>query len=78
MILIATTRPLEKDELKSLVDDFHVGFIDSHIALEGNTLNISETKILLEEGITIGGHPLIDCYEAFGHGDAYDLTLKLA
>ena len=46
--------------------------------MEGNTLTISETKILLEDGITVGGRPLKDCYEAVGHGAAYDFMLELA
>jgi len=75
---ISTARPLEKEELKSLDNYFRIGFTYSSNALEGNTLTISETKILLEDGITVGGKPLKDCYEAVGHGDAYDFMLNLA
>lgn len=75
---ISAARPLEKDELKSLDDYFRIGFTYSSNALEGNTLTISETKILLEDGITVGGRPLKDCYEAVGHGTAYDFMLELA
>lgn len=75
---ISTARPMEKAELKSLDDYFRVGFTYSSNALEGNTLTISETKILLEDGITVGGRPLKDCYEAVGHGAAYDFMLELA
>lgn len=75
---IASARPLAKEELKSLDNYFRVGFTYSSNALEGNTLTISETKILLEDGITVGGRPLKDCYEAIGHGAAYDFMLELA
>lgn len=75
---ISSARPLAKEELKSLDDYFRVGFTYSSNALEGNTLTISETKILLEDGITVGGRPLKDCYEAVGHGSAYDFMLELA
>lgn len=75
---ISAARPLEKEELKSLDNYFRIGFTYSSNALEGNTLTISETKILLEDGITVGGKPLKDCYEAVGHGDAYDFMLDLA
>lgn len=75
---ISSARPLAKEELKSLDDYFRIGFTYSSNALEGNTLTISETKILLEDGITVGGHPLKDCYEAVGHGAAYDFMLDLA
>lgn len=75
---ISSARPLAKEELKSLDDYFRIGFTYSSNALEGNTLTISETKILLENGITVGGRPLKDCYEAVGHGAAYDFMLELA
>lgn len=74
----SAARPLEKEELKSLDNYFRIGFTYSSNALEGNTLTISETKILLEDSITVGGKPLKDCYEAIGHGDAYDFMLDLA
>ena len=75
---ISSAGPLAKEELKSLDDYFRVGFTYSSNALEGNTLTISETKILLEDGITVGGRPLKDCYEAVGHSAAYDFMLELA
>ena len=75
---ISSARPLAKEELKSLDDYFRISFTYSSNALEGNTLTISETKILLEDGITVGGRPLKDCYEAVGLGAAYDFMLELA
>lgn len=74
---ISSARPLAKEELKSPDDYFRVGFTYSSNALEGNTLTISETKILLEDGITVGGRPLKDCYEAVDHGTAYNFMLGL-
>ena len=75
---ISSARPLAKEELKSLDDYFRIGFTYTSNALEGSTLTISETKILLEDGITVGGRSLKDCYEAVGHGVAYDFMLQLA
>ncbi|MGC4019390.1 MAG: Fic family protein [Muricomes sp.] len=34
--------------------------------------------MLLEDGISIGGRPIKDCFEAVGHGDAYDFMVELA
>lgn len=42
------------------------------------TLALSETKILLEDGITLGDRLLKGRYEAVGHGLAYDCMLELA
>lgn len=75
---ITSARPLAREELNSLDDYFRVGFTYTSNALEGNTLTISETKILLEDGLTVAGRPLKDCYEAVGHGSAYDFMLDLA
>jgi len=77
-IAIDTRRPLTTEEVKQLDDYFRIGFTYSSNALEGNTLTISETKIIIEDGITVGGKPLRDCYEAVGHAKAYDYMLEAA
>ena len=55
-------RPFEGDTLKELRDYYKIGLTWSSNALEGNTLTISETKVVLEDGLTIGGRPLRDFY----------------
>lgn len=45
--------------------------------VQGNTLTLSETKILLEDGLTVGGKPLRDTLEALGHAKAYDFMFTL-
>jgi len=76
--LIDKRRPLAIDEVKELDAYFRIGTTYSSNALEGNTLTLSETKVLLEDGITIGGKPIRDCYEAVGHAKAYDFMLEAA
>ena len=75
---IDTVRPLSERETKNLEEYFKIGLTYSSNALEGNTLTLSETKVLLEDGITVGGKPIRDYYEATGHGKAYDYMLSLA
>lgn len=58
--------------LNQIREYYKIGLTYSSNALEGNTLSESETKIVLEEGITIGGKPLKDHFEAVGHAAAYD------
>ena len=74
---IDEVRPFEGDMLKQLKDYYRVGLTWTSNALEGNTLTESETKVLLEDGMTIGGKPLKDIYEAVGHGEAYDFMFTL-
>ncbi len=75
---IDSRRPLAPGEVKELDAYFRVGTTYSSNALEGNTLTLSETKVLLEDGLTVGGKPLRDCYEAVGHAKAYDFMLEAA
>lgn len=52
---IAQARPLPEATLRSLLDDFLIRFAHDTTALEGNTLTLHETQVVLEHGITIGG-----------------------
>ncbi|MFH0797223.1 MAG: Fic family protein [Candidatus Omnitrophota bacterium] len=65
-------RPLDKKLLKQIREYYRVGVTYSSNALEGNSLTESETKIVLEEGITIGGKSLKEHFEAIGHAEAFD------
>ena len=47
--------PSNEFERNQLKEYFRVGLTYSSNALEGNSLTETETKIVLEEGITIGG-----------------------
>ncbi len=76
--LIDTKRPLKPEEVKELDSYYRIGITYSSNAIEGNTLTLTETKVLLEDGITVGGKPIKDCYEATGHAKAYDYMLKAA
>ena len=71
-------RPIPKDTLKSLREFYRVGLTYTSNALEGNSLTETETKVVIEDGLTINGKPLRDVYEAVGHAKAYDHIHKLA
>ena len=71
-------RPLAPETLKSLRDYYRVGLTFTSNALEGNSLTESETKVVIEDGLTIEGKPLRDVYEAVGHAKAYDHIYQLA
>lgn len=63
-------RPLTQGELKRLQEEFLVEFTYNSNAIEGNTLTLQETALVLE-GITIDRKPLKDHLEAVGHRDAF-------
>lgn len=76
--VICSHRPLTEAEVRELDAYYKIGMTYSSNALEGNSLTLSETKVLLEDGITVGGKPIRDCYEATGHAKAYDYMLSIA
>lgn len=65
-------RPLDNDFLIELKDYFKIGLTYSSNSIEGNTISISETKVIIEDGITIGGKPVRDHLEVLGHAEAFD------
>lgn len=75
---IDSFRPLPASTLKQLKEYYRVGLTYTSNAIEGNSLTETETKVVLEDGITIGGKPIKDYYEALGHSEAYDHIYKLA
>lgn len=75
---IQSFRPISKDLLKQIKEYFRIGLTYSSNAIEGNTLTETETKVVLEDGLTIAGKPLKDHYEAAGHSDAFDFIYELA
>ena len=57
--------------LQSYEKAFEIEYTHNSTAIEGNTLTLIETKVLLEDGISIGGKHLRELYEAVNHQKAY-------
>jgi Fic family protein len=74
---IDAVRPFKDDTLRELREYYRIGLTYSSNAIEGNSLTEVETKVLLEDGLTVGGKPLREMYEAVGHSAAYDYMLTL-
>jgi len=62
-------RPLKPNSLKSLRESDILDWTFHSNAIEGNTLTLRETKVVLE-GITIGGKSINEHLEAINHKDA--------
>jgi Fic family protein len=71
-------RPLDRATVKAIREYYRIGLTYASNALEGNSLTISETKVILEDGLTIGGKPLKHHFEAVGHSEAYEHMYSLA
>ena len=74
---INALRPLQGEMLEQIKDYYRIGLTWTSNALEGNSLTESETKVLLEDGLTVGGRPLRDMLEAVDHARAYDFMFSL-
>lgn len=70
-------RPLTPGEVKRLREEFMIEFTHNSTAIEGNTLTLKETAMVLE-GMTIDQKPLKDHLEAVGHRDAFLYVCDIA
>jgi len=71
-------RPLPPEVTAELRERFEVRLTHHSTAIEGNTLTQSETQIVLEKGVTIGGRSVQEHLEVIGHRDAMAFVLELA
>ncbi|MBO5462721.1 MAG: Fic family protein [Clostridia bacterium] len=74
---LSELRPLTPGEVERLREEFMVEFTYNSNAIEGNTLTLKETAMVLE-GITIDQKPMKDHLEAVGHRDAFLYVQKIA
>ena len=71
-----TKRPLTEGEVERLTEQFVVEYTYNSNAIEGNTLTLRETDLVLR-GLTIDKKPLRDHMEAIGHKEAFEFISEL-
>ena len=69
-------RPLTEGEAARLNEEFIVEYTYNSNAIEGNTLTLRETDLVLR-GLTVDKKPLKDHMEAVGHKEAFDFVGEL-
>ena len=69
-------RPFTEGELARLTEDFMVEYTYNTNAIEGNTLTLRETDLVLR-GLTIDQKPLQDHLEALAHREAFYFVVDL-
>lgn len=62
--------------ISSYEKDFELTYTHNSTAIEGNTLTLMETKVLLEDGISVGGKELREIYEIINHKKAYQYVKR--
>ena len=71
-----TKRPLTEGEVERLTEQFVIEYTYNSNAIEGNTLTLRETDLVLR-GLTIDKKPLKDHMEVIGHKEAFDFVSQL-
>lgn len=71
-------RPLPKAQLENLRNYYKVQYTFDSNRIEGNTLTLQETALVVDKGITISGKTVQEHLEAINHSEAVDFILELA
>ena len=70
-------RPLSPSILTRLNETLTLDWIYNSNAIEGNTLSLQETRLILESGLTIGGKSLREHFEVTNHREAINYVESL-
>lgn len=70
-------RPLPASAVKKLREQFQIEMTYNSNAIEGNSLTLKETFLVINEGLTIKGKPLKDHLEAKDHHEALEYIYDL-
>lgn len=71
-------RPLPSYAVKSIKESLTLEWTYNSNSIEGNTLTLQETKMVVEEGFTIKGKSLREHFEAVNHQEAIEYVEGLA
>lgn len=74
--LIQNKSKIDSITLSLYEKDFELRFTHNSTAIEGNTLSLMETKVVLEDGVSVGGKELREIYEVINHKKAYEYVKK--
>jgi len=71
-------RPIDEDQVKSIRPALDIEYTYESNRIEGNTLTLQETALVVNEGITISGKSLREHLEVKNHSDSIDFIRKIA
>lgn len=70
-------RPIPKAQLVNLSNYYKIQYTYDSNRIEGNTLTLQETSLVIEKGITISGKSVQEHLEAINHSEAVEFLLEL-
>lgn len=68
--LISSLRPLPVEALKKIEEAYNIEYTYESNRIEGNTLTLQETELVVNEGVTISGKSMREHLEAINHAEA--------
>jgi Fic family protein len=71
-------RPLPTEALNKIKASFEMEYTYESNRIEGNTLTLQETALVVSEGITIGGKSMTEHLEAINHAQAIEFIKDIA
>lgn len=63
---------LSEAALTNYAESFSIEYTHNSTAIEGNTLSLMETKLLLDDRLSVGGKQLREIYEVVNHNKAFN------
>ena len=75
---LSSLRPLPADALKKIQDALDIENTYESNRIEGNTLTLQETALVVNEGITISGKSIREHLEAINHAEAISYIKEVA
>jgi len=70
-------KPLNKIQLEKMREYFNLNYTFESNLIEGNTLTLQETHLVVNEGLTISGKSMKEHLEVVNHSDAIDFIIEL-
>ncbi len=77
LALLNVRRPMPQTAVRKLREQFGLEMTYNSNAIEGNSLTLKETFLVINEGLTIKGKPLRDHLEAKSHSEALEYLYEL-
>lgn len=75
---LATLRPLPSNALKKIQSALEIEYTYESNRIEGNTLTLQETALVVNEGVTISGKSMREHLEAINHAQAIGFIKDIA
>lgn len=75
---LSSLRPLPVEALKKIQEAFDMEYTYESNRIEGNTLTLQETTLVVNEGVTIAGKSMREHLEAINHAQAVEYIKDIA